>query len=276
MQPELPLVAEDPVLTGAITALARETGLEEAGLAIVMNAEGRAAFHNPDRPFTAASLVKIPVMAALHDAFAAKRLHPGQVLEVTLADYTDTWKPALRPGQQVSLEHLDSLMIRASDNVATNMLIGLLDAGTIAAWLAQRGLAGIEVRRKLGGTVPMPGVPASGNRVTARGLAGLLHLLAAGALVSPCEDARMREIMLGQEDTARFRRGLDPEDRLAHKTGETSRTSHDAGLLLDPDGSTTLVALTADPPLDRLNRRLGDFARAARDLVRAERRRSAD
>ncbi|MEB3237390.1 MAG: serine hydrolase [Candidatus Sericytochromatia bacterium] len=272
---ERPLT-EDADLASGLTAIARDTGLEDAGLAVVLNDERRAAYHLGDTPFTAASIIKVPVMAALHAAWAEGRLRPDQSLEVTMADYTDTWKPALIPGQFVTLEELDRLMIRKSDNVATNMLLGLLGADHVAAWLAGRGLEGIEVRRKLGGTVPMPGAQPPGNRITARGIARLLHLLATDALVGPEADARMREVLLGQEDTARFRRDLAPEDRLAHKTGETSRTSHDAGILFDADGSTTLVALTAMPPLEATNRRLGAFARAARDLVRAERRRSSD
>ncbi|MEB3299244.1 MAG: serine hydrolase [Candidatus Sericytochromatia bacterium] len=265
-----------PELSRLLDDVARRTGLDEAGLALVMNEEGLMAHRHGERLFTAASLIKVPVLAALHTAYEEGRHHAADLLEVTMVDYTDTWKPVLKVGDQVSLRDLACLMIRTSDNVATNMLLGLLGPEAVETWLRREGLGGIHVRRKLGGTVVMPGQPAAGNQIHALGMATLFHRLSRGRLVSPREDAAMRAILRGQEDGTRFRSGLETADVLEHKTGETSRTCHDAGLLVDEDGTTTLVALQAAAPLAVHTRRLGAFAAAVRDHVRAERRRGPD
>ena len=240
----------------------RAAGLEAAGLALIEVEGARGYWQHPDEPFVAASLMKVPVLGALHASFRRGELDRHETRTITMPDHTDTWRPVLKPGDSRTLEDLASLMIRTSDNVATNVLLDVLTPEGVMAWLGESGLEGLEVHRKVGGSAPMPGGAPPRNQVTARGLATFFLRLALGQLVSPDEDRRMREILEGQEDRTRIPSGLPAGVRIAHKTGETSSTCHDAGLIFLGDRAWVMVVLTRSAPLAATCRAIGTWAGA--------------
>ncbi|MBV8355573.1 MAG: serine hydrolase, partial [Candidatus Eremiobacteraeota bacterium] len=82
--------------------------------------------------------------------------------------------------------------------------------------------------------------------------------------------ATLRGYLERQECGAKLALGLSPGDRFANKTGETSRHSHDGGILQTADGRTYAVVVYTESPAGReSDARLGAFMRALRAQLEA-------
>src|SRR5918998_4731604 len=136
-------------------------------------------------------------------------------------------------GKTMKLAELARHMIVTSNNLATNLLLDLVGVEQVRATLADLGVEGVDVRR---GVEDAKAFDAGvNNTVTANGLLGLFRVLQEGRGF-PAEDTqRMLEILFQQEYNSGIPAGLPEgaraEARVAHKTGNISTVSHDAGLV---------------------------------------------
>ena len=154
-------------------------------------------------------------------------------------------------GKTMKLWELAHHMIVTSNNLATNLLVDLLGVEHVGRTLAGLGVKGVELRRGVeDGKAFDAGI---NNMVTADGLVSMFRLLQEGRGF-PAEDAqRMMEILFKQEYNSGIPAGL-PEGvragaRVAHKTGNISTVSHDAGLVfLDRRKPYALCILTSWEP----------------------------
>jgi beta-lactamase class A len=90
-------------------------------------------------------------------------------------------------------------------------------------------------------------------------------LLAGLALDEVPEAATLRTILATSYWDVKLSRGLAPGDTFAHKTGDTSEVSHDAGILRLAEGGTWVIAVYSDlPSSDELDRCFGAFMQALR------------
>ena len=136
-------------------------------------------------------------------------------------------------GKTMKLEALARHMIVTSNNLATNLLLDLVGVEQVRATLDRLGVKGVEVRRG----VEDEKAYAAGvnNMITANGLLSLFRVLREGQGFSAEVADKMTEILFQQEYNSGIPAGL-PEDvrseaRIAHKTGNISTVSHDAGLV---------------------------------------------
>lgn len=235
--------------------------------------------------FHAASTMKVPVMLELFRRADAGSLDLDErvPLEDTFRSIVDgspyTLDPADdsddalydRVGAPIAYRELNERMIVRSSNLATNVLIGRLDAARVTATARALGGEGVLVRR---GVEDGPAFRAGLNNVTtARGLGRLLAALERGEVASAWATRAMRDVLLRQEFNDEIPAGLPPGTRVAHKTGWITATTHDAAIVY-PEGRApfVLVILTRDIP-DRADaqRLMADLARivwegyAARD-----------
>ncbi|MDX1531964.1 MAG: serine hydrolase [Rhodothermales bacterium] len=213
------------------------------------------------RPFHAASTVKVAVLFGLFDAFERGalprdgRLHvrnrflsaaDGEPFRVaTSRDGNAEVYDAL--GRTLPLVDLARHMIQTSSNLATNLLVDLVGVEPIRAALHRYDVPGIDVVR--GVEDERAWAAGLNNTVTADGLVRLFRVIHDEAL-SPDSSEAMREILVGQQFRSGIPGGLPEavrdEAEVAHKTGDISTVTHDAGLVFLPNRAPYAVAILTE------------------------------
>lgn len=210
-----------------------------------------------DRPFHAASTMKVPVLLELYRQAAAGSVELDGTLIVRnrfasiadgseyVLDRADDSEAGLyaRIGEAVSVRELARLMIVVSSNLATNLLVDLLGPAEIRTFMRDLGAPGLVVLR---GVEDGPAFERGlDNAVTAGGLAVVFGALARGEAVSVSGSAEMLGILADQAFNDGIPAGLPPGTRVAHKTGSITGLYHDAGVVWPDVGRPyVLVVLT--------------------------------
>lgn len=218
-----------------------------------------------------ASIAKLYVMVEMERQRVEAGLDPEMRVRIRPENMTETWLPVLKAGDEVSVQRLVDLMITRSDNVATNTLMDVLGRQNINATMARLGWPDLQLNRKLGGAAPIPdpGYVGGRNQVRADQVSDLLARIEEGRLITPEASARMKEILGRQMDNDKIPAALPPDARVYHKTGETSRVTHDTGIVVLGGRRLVLSILSERPPGGTTYR---TFANVARDLVLEARR----
>ncbi len=251
-------LAEDAGLTGAAVALRQIDGADVVPEPI-LTADGDG--------IAAASTIKVPIGAALAEAYAAGTLRPADRVEIRAENMTPNDLPSpFVPGYAASLEELLRFMIARSDNVATNTLIDVLGREAIDTRARAWGLRATAVRRKLSGALPLIADPGAHGRnaYPPDDAALLFERIARDAVFAPLFSA-----LEAQEWNEKLSRGLEPGDRFAHKTGDTDEVTHDGGILTvrGDDGRERRYAIAVALPLPSTSdadQRMARFMRALR------------
>jgi beta-lactamase class A len=223
---------------------------------------GRHWRFNGDRWFHAASVMKIAVLLGLFDAVAQRRFTLDCRLHVrnrflSVVDRTPYRVDASRDGdaavhaaigRTLRLHELAQHMIVTSSNLATNLLLDLITPASVMATLQRLGIDGIDVRR--GVEDDRAFAHGISNRVTPDGVVALLRAILDRQAISGSAADAMIEILHDQQFTGTIAPGL-PEPlravaRVAHKTGEISSVSHDAGIVFLPGRPPYAVAILVE------------------------------
>lgn len=198
---------------------------------------------DPDKPFHAASTMKVPVMIELFRQAAEGRLRlddplpirnefksivDGSPYKLSEGDDSDSEVYAAL-GRAMTLRQLCEAMITVSSNFATNLLIEKLGVENIRQTVAKLGAEGMNVLRGVEDQKAFD--RGLNNTTTARGLLVLLERIARKTTVNPAADAEMIEILKRQKFNDAIPAGLPPGTTVAHKTGSITRIQHDAGIV---------------------------------------------
>lgn len=234
-----------PGLEDRVRAMIAASGAE---IAVAMQTlDGRTGLSiDPDRPFHAASTMKVPVLIELFRQARAGTLSLDEQLPVrnefhsivdgsvyALGVGEDSDREVYEAsGKTMTLRRLCELMITVSSNFAANLLIQRLGVGNIRATVTRLGADGMQVLRGVeDGKAFEKGL---NNTTTARGLLVLFEKLAHGTAVDAAADAEMIAILKRQQFNTAIPAGLPPETPVAHKTGSITRIHHDAGIVFGP------------------------------------------
>jgi beta-lactamase class A len=218
---------------------------------------GASLLRNERTVFHAASTMKVPVMLGVFEALSRGALRLDQLVPVK-NDFTsilDGSHYALEAredsdpdlygltGTDATLEELVRRMIVRSSNLSTNLVIELIGAPNVMRLMKQIGANDIQVLR---GVEDDKAYHAGmNNTTTAYDLMLIVRALAEKRVISPSASDTMLQILLAQEHNDGIPAGLPPGTRVAHKTGSITEISHDAGLVIEPDGKRyVLVVLT--------------------------------
>lgn len=146
-------------------------------------------------------------------------------------------------GKTLTVRELAYWMITLSSNLATNLLVDIININTIQLALNELEIDGVRVLR---GVEDQAAFAAGlNNEVTANGLLKLLRLIADGKAYSRKSSDEMLEILLDQQYRSGIPAGLPKAARVAHKTGNISTVHHDAGIVyLENRKPYVLVILT--------------------------------
>ena len=230
--------------------LADEAGLADPSI-VVRSLSGPPTLDarlEPERPLYPASMIKVPLAAAVATLWARGEHRPEDRVPVAAANLTHNDKPSpLVAGYEAELSELVDLMITRSDNVATNVLIDVVGRERATAIARELGLRATSIARKLSGSLPLIADPqASGRNSHPAADAALLFEHIARATVAGAH--ALTDMLLRQEWNSKLCAGLRPGDRFAHKTGDTDDVSHDGGILFTAEGRTyVIVAYSALP-----------------------------
>jgi beta-lactamase class A len=240
------------------------------GVSAYDSLSGRHWSFNGGRWFHAASVMKIAVLAALFDAAERDRFTLDCRLHVrnrflSIVDGAPFRVDAGRDGdadvyaaigRTMRLRELATHMIVRSSNLATNLLLDLLTPSGVMDTLARRGVDGVHVCRGVEDDRAFE--RGISNRVTPDGVVALLRAIVDGRFASSSASLEMIDILHDQQFTGTIEPGL-PENvravaRVAHKTGEISTVSHDAGIVFLPGRPPYVVAVLVESAGDARER----------------------
>jgi beta-lactamase class A len=200
----------------------------------------------PDKPFHAASTMKVPVMIELFRQAEAgklklddplliknefKSIADGTAYMLSVGDDSDA-EVYKHVGKTMTLRALCDAMITVSSNFASNLLIERLGAENIRSTVTKLGADGMVVLRGVEDQKAFD--KGMNNATTARALAVLMQKIATGKAVSPKADAAMVAMLKDQKFNDAIPAGVPPGTPVAHKTGTITKIHHDAAIVYGP------------------------------------------
>lgn len=195
---------------------------------------GAVLSHNDSKGIISASLIKVPILVEAFHQMEMKKISKNDVL--TLCE--DDKQPScgalayMHNGLEVTIADLCNLMIILSDNTATNLLIKHLGFDNINGYMHELGLKNTILGRLLfDETADKRG---ERNIISARDIGILFELMWQGKLVSPAASKQMLDILKLQQLNHKLPARLGEEVVVAHKTGEDTGITHDAGIIYAP------------------------------------------
>ncbi|WP_252504301.1 serine hydrolase [Sporosarcina sp. Marseille-Q4943] len=195
---------------------------------------------NGDKSVYAASLIKVPIMAAVFAVAEEGGLRLGDRLPLRRDDIVGGCGVLqfMTPGIELPIHDLVTLMIIQSDNTATNMLIDLIGMEKIQAVMTELGMDRSEIHHRL---MIVQANRINSNEITPSDMNGLLTQIARGQCVSLHASEQMVRIMKQQQlsngliDSLPAKNtsivGAIPEWEFAGKTGNVEGIMHECGLL---------------------------------------------
>jgi beta-lactamase class A len=213
--------------------------------ALARSTDGETLFaHEADRPFPAASVIKVPVVMALYADAADGRIDLAEQLATgdrvdgsgVLRDMPDT--------AALSVRDLAALMMILSDNTATNRVIERLGFERVAAWMRQWGITATALRRKMYDfEAAKRGLE---NVATASDLVALLERLVAGGCRDRATSDAVLAIMARCEDDRKLRRFLAPNTKVPSKSGTLDASRNDVAVFFGPSRTVTVAVFTSE------------------------------
>jgi beta-lactamase class A len=216
------------------------------------------SFHG-ERWFHAASTIKIAVLACTYRTLRERGLTPRHRLHVRnrffsaadgspyriLASRDSDAEVYAEIGRTMPIDDLARHMITVSSNLATNVLVDFVGVPAARRILAETGISGVELVR---GVEDDRAFDAGiSNRVTADGLVQLLRGILEKRFGSADAAGEMIDILSAQAFNSGIPAGLPPAvratARVAHKTGEISSATHDAGVVFLPGRPPYVLAV---------------------------------
>jgi beta-lactamase class A len=167
-----------------------------------------------------------------------------------------------RVGRTMQIAELSRAMIVRSSNIATNLLVDLLGLEFVRQTLSAAGVEGVRMRRGVEDHAAFE--RGINNEMTSAGARQILRVMHENGFLRQESRDRIREILLGQEFNAMIPAQLPDKVEVAHKTGEISTHSHDAGLVFPEGRAPYIVAIftQSEPGVDHRTRAVAEISGA--------------
>jgi beta-lactamase class A len=216
---------------------------------------GEEILWNAGMNFHAASTMKTPVMIEVYKQVAAGKLilSDSVLVKNDFKSIVDGSSYSLNPaddsqqelyalvGKKIPLSELVYQMIILSSNLATNLIIEMVDAKAVTASMRALGAENIQVLRGVEDQKAFDN--GLNNTVTAYDLMLIYKAIAAGRVVDQksCDD--MIRVLLDQKHNTLIPALLPKEVKVAHKTGSITGVHHDSGIVFLPDGRKYVLVI---------------------------------
>jgi beta-lactamase class A len=231
--------------------LARAIPAGRVGVSLkLLEAKSTFSWHG-DHDFPAASVIKIPIMMELYRQAAMGVLSLDKQIALQ-----DTDKVAggvlsqLHAGLELSLEDLCRLMIIASDNTASNLLLDRVKMPAVNELMDHLQMRGSHLGRRF----MEPPTPERDNRMTADDAVLCLEAIHGGALLGERSSSAVATLQ-SQLFREKIPALLPSDVKVGNKTGELEGVRHDAALIELPGRTYALAVFTAEGTDDALTDR---------------------
>lgn len=220
---------------------------------------GEEILINEHELFHAASTMKTPVMVEVYKQASEGKfsLKDSILIKNEFISIYDSSKFSISPatdsdtllykeiGKKRTIYSLMSDMIIVSSNLATNLIIELVDARNVTNTLRSIGANEIQVLRGVEDTKAFEAGLV--NKVCAFDLMLLFEKIDKEELVNAEASMAMMDILLDQHFNDIIPAKLPKKVKVAHKTGEITGVRHDTGIVYLPDGRKyVLILLSKD------------------------------
>lgn len=222
---------------------------------------GDTLFINAQEPFHAASTMKTPVMIELYKQAAAglfslddsilvknefTSIVDGSTYKMQVSDDSESVLYG-KIGNMMPIRDLMFEMITQSSNLATNILIDLVDAKKVTATMRELGAPDIEVLRGVEDIKAFE--KGLSNSTTAFDLMKIFEAIGRDEIISEAACEEMMGVLFAQRFNEIIPAKLPAEVRVAHKTGAITGVQHDSGIVVLPNGHEyVLVLLSKELP----------------------------
>ncbi len=212
-------------------------------------------FFNENEIFHAASTMKTPVMIEAFKQAAEVKLSLSDsiLIKNEFKSIVDSSSFSLEIGRDSGEKLYDFLgkkrplsdlvydMIINSSNLATNLIVELLDAKKITKTMRELGAGKINVLR---GVEDMKAYNAGlNNSTTALDLLNIFEKIATGSAISSSASKQMIDILVDQKHNTIIPALLPSDVKVAHKTGSISGVRHDSGIVFLANGKKYVLVL---------------------------------
>ncbi|MBI2267610.1 MAG: serine hydrolase [Armatimonadetes bacterium] len=229
-----PLCSPDPHSWQELDSKIRATVRKlpgKTGLVVQDLSSGKSLSISGDDLFPAASVIKIPIMAAVfHESREGRiRLDEQMVIESRFKVGGSGILKQSPEGSKIRIGKLVFLTITQSDNTATDMLISRVGMKRINEVMKGMGLKRSCLRRTIWDFKSMD--RGMDNLTTPAEMARLLRRIYRGEAVDKESSARMMEI-LKQAKRDLIAKAVPPGIPVVHKTGQLAGNVNDAAIVL--------------------------------------------
>jgi len=228
-----------------------------------LSSEENSILINVDEEFHAASTMKVPVMIELYkqqnqglinlsDSIVLvnefKSIVDGSSYKMDIGDDSDDAIYS-KIGTKQTLYNLMTPMITVSSNLATNVLIEIVDAKKTTQTMRDLGAENINVLR---GVEDIKAYEQGlSNSTNARDLLTIMKAIANGTAGTKADCEAMLSILKDQQWNDMIPKYLPDNIKVAHKTGSITGVHHDAAIVYSPNGKSYVLVL--------LSKNLKDF-----------------
>lgn len=239
--------------------------------------------YHGQRVMPTASLIKLPVMLEAYRQAAAGDVSLDDMLTLRAEDQvpgSGVLTEHFSPGLSLSLRDAIRLMIRYSDNTATNLVVDHIGLPSTSKTMIDLGWPETQLHSKVfrrDTSIALSRSELYGlGSTTAEDMTDLLVRLERGELVTPAACQAMLEHLLTCDDSAKLPRELPAGFKVAQKTGSVNRSRTAAGVVGGPGVKFAICVLTdknEDTSWSDDNAAqvlIGKLARAVVDLIQAE------
>ncbi len=205
---------------------------------------GWVAAYQEDRPFPAASVVKVPILVTCLRQAAEGEMNLSEPVTLLGRDKVNGSGvlKGMPNGSRLTVARLVELMVTRSDNTATNLLISRLGMDNLNRSFLEMGLTGTRLSRKMMDfSQRKNGVE---NWTTARDVSRVFRDIYRAREVSPTVSEACLSLLKRQEVNDRIPALLPPGTVVAHKTGLEKGVCHDSGILYTENGAVLVCVLT--------------------------------
>lgn len=205
---------------------------------------GHFADYEASKPYSAASIIKLPVLLQLFRSIEMNQLSLYDEMALTNY-YRAEGSGGLQfkaENSKYTIDHLARIMITDSDNSATNMLMSKIGSMTdVNQGIRDWGLQHTHVHTWL------PDMNGT-NYTTARDLAVMLYNIENPKFLSMSSREKIFDYMGHVKNDRLIPAGLGPGASILHKTGDIGKMLGDAGIVFAPNGKKYIVVILANRP----------------------------
>lgn len=199
---------------------------------------------NGDKLYSAASIIKLPVLVRMFKSIEAKQMTIYD--EMTLTDYYKSSGSGnlqyAQSGRKYTLDDLAKTMIQDSDNTSTNMIMAKMGGmDDVNIGLRDWGISKTYVRTWL------PDLKGT-NKTTAQDMAKILYNLDNPGFLNINSREYIIDYMSHVKNNRLIAAGLGEGALFIHKTGDIGTMLGDAGIVYAQNGKKYIVVILANRP----------------------------